>query len=218
MPEDTNVFGAVGDTEIEGEAQTTSPVENKPEGQEGQAQDLNIPFHQHPRWKEIYEKASRVENLEKELANLRTQVGQTRPENKEWEPKTWPEVIQKAKEEVLSQLQQAQQAEQGRITAEDQALSNALVQLKDQVGEFDEQKLLQFCYAHKIGDIAVGYELMKKIDTAEKTGEKHALRKKAAPIGSSAKTEGGAKQSTPYQSLHKRSLEDIVSDAAGRIS
>ncbi len=215
MP-DEGLFGELGSTEVEGEAQTASPAEEKPKGQEGQTQDQDLPFHQHPRWKEIYEKASRVENLEKELAGLKTKVGQTNPQ-KEWEPKTWQEVIQKAKEETFSQLQQYQQEEQTRIQTEDKALADNLVQLKDQVGEFDEQKLLNFCYQHRIGDVFVGYELMKKIDAAEKTGEKQALRKKAAPIGSSAKTEG-TKQSTPYQALKKRTLDDIVSDAADRLS
>lgn len=219
MPDkDTNLFGEVGDADIgEVSDRTVSPAGEQATDQKGQTSDENVPFHQHPRWKEVYEKAQRVENLERELANLKTQVGQ-KPQGEEWQPKTWQEVIQKAKEETFSQLQQYQEAEQTRITAEDKALADALVQLKDQVGEFDEQKLLQFCYSHRIGDIFVGYELMKKIEGAEKTGEKHALRKKVAPIGSSAKTEGGVKQTTPYQSLRNKSLDDIVSEAVERIS
>ncbi len=222
MPDD-KVFGDVGQTDIgeveidKGSDQTAPPAEKTATSQEGQSQDQNIPFHQHPRWKEVYEKAQRVENLEKELANLRTQVGQTKPQG-EWEPKTWPEVIQKAKEEVFSQLNQSQQMDQSRMAAEDKALADSLFTLKERVGDIDEQKLLTFCYKHKIGDVDVGYDLMKKIEAAEKTGEKQALRKKMAPIGSSAKTEGGAKQTGSYQNLKRRTLDDIVSDAAERIS
>lgn len=221
MPED-NLFGELGDTETGVEVTPPeSQAGKETSSQDGQNPDENLPFHEHPRWKEIYGKAQKVDVLEKELANLKNQVGQPqgKPQGQtEWQPKTWDEVIAKSVEATFARFQEQQQQIEVANKEADTALESALTGLRGRVGNFDEQKLLNFCLQHQISNVDVGYDLMKKIDLAEKAGEKQALRKKIAPIGSSTKTEGGMKQTTPYKALRNRSLDDIVSDAAEKFS
>src|SRR3990167_6409129 len=221
MPDD-NLFGELGDTETGVEVTPPeTPAGKDASGQDGQNPDDNLPFHEHPRWKEVYGKAQMVDSLKQELENLKKQVGQpqSKPQGQEeWQPKTWNEVIQKSVEATFARAQEQQRQIEAANREADTALETALTGLRGRVGNFDEQKLLNFCLQHQIGDINTGYELMKKIDLAEKAGEKQALRKKIAPIGSSTKTEGGMKQTTPYKTLRNRSLDDIVADAAERFS
>jgi polyhydroxyalkanoate synthesis regulator phasin len=221
MP-DENLFGVLGGTETGAEVappETSTGKETSTQGD--QIPDEKLPFHEHPRWKEVYGKAQRVDTLEQELENLKNQLTQfqgPQAKQEEWQPKTWDEVIQKSVEATFARFQEQQQQVEAANRQADVALDAALNELKAKVGDFDEQKLLTFCLQHQISDVNVGYGLLKKVELAEKAGEKQALRKKVAPIGSSSKTEGGGKQTIPYKVLKTRTLDDIVTEAAERFS
>jgi len=215
---DDSILGEVGKTDI-GDVQSETPAEKTSEvAPEQTTETPQVPFSEHPRWKEVYSKAQKVDALEKQLADLQSKVNQ--PAQEEWQPKTWSEVRQKSVEEavkrVFSELQRQQEAQSSQQQQEDQALEEALGTLKAEKGEFDQKKLLETAWKYKQGDLSLAYDIMQLESDAEKRGEKQALRKTVAPIGSSKKTEGGAKATTPYN--RRRTLDDIVADAAERIS
>ena len=224
MLDDEKVFGEVGNTDIGEVVPTDAPAEKVPKAAPEQGdQDLDsVPFHQHPRWKEVYSKAQRVDALEKQLADLTTRVGQPKPQEDEWQPKTWREVQQKIEQAAVQRVydEMNRQREQSTVQQqnEDRALDEAISSLKAEKGEFDQKKLLETAWKYQVGDLSKAYEIMQMEGEAEKRGEKQALRKKVAPIGSSKKTEGGAKAQMPYKAFKRRSLDDIVADAAERIS
>ncbi|KKR00121.1 MAG: hypothetical protein UT24_C0016G0010 [Candidatus Woesebacteria bacterium GW2011_GWB1_39_12] len=218
MLDDTG-FGEIGKTEVGDVEISESPAEKTPEtAPEQGSQDENVPFHEHPRWKEVYSKAQRVDELERQLKDLSIRVGTQPTPKEEWQPKTWGEVQQKIKEDLIADLQRQQEQSTAQQRQEDQALDSALSQLKTEKGEFDEKRLLNTAVKYGLGDINKAWEIMQLEVDAEKRGEKQALRKRVAPIGSSKKTEGGAKATTPYKSFKRRTLDDIVADAAEKIS
>lgn len=219
MIDDTG-FGEVGKTEVGDVEISESPAEKTPEtAPEQGSQDVdNVPFHEHPRWKEVYSKAQRVDDLERQLRDLSTRVGQQPTPKEEWQPKTWGEVQQKIQENLMNELKRQQEQTVSQQQAEDLALNSALTQLKAEKGEFDEKRLLQTAVKYGLGDINKAWEIMQLEVDAEKRGEKQALRKRVAPIGSSKKTEGGAKATMPYKSFKRTTLDDIVTDAAEKIS
>ena len=218
--EDDKTFGDVGKTEVgdvslpEPPAEKTSPI--APE--QGSEELDNVPFHQHPRWKEVYSKAQRVDALEKQLADLSQRVNQPKSQEEEWQPKTWKEVQQKIQENLMSELRQQQEQSVSQQQAEDKALGEAISTLKAEKGEFDEKKLLEVAWKYQIPDLSKAYDILQMQSAAEQKGEKTALRKRIAPIGSSKKTEGGTKAQQPYNKFKRRTLDDIVNDAAERIS
>ena len=222
MPDDAN-FGDLGGTEIDA-PESSAPPAVKGEDQEVQAEpDNNIPFHEHPRWKEVYGQAQLVPQLKKELEELRSQFKQGPPpqtdgQPTQWTPKTWDEVLQRAVMAMESRIAQAQEQQSVQVQEEDRQLESALTSLRTEKGEFDERKLLETAYKYGISDLGKAYEIMQMSGEAEKRGEKMALKKtKASTIGSSKKTEGGAKQQTPYKALQSTSLDEIVADAAEAI-
>lgn len=219
---DDTILGDIGKTEI-GDVQTETPAEKTSEEtpEQGTPSNTNVPFNEHPRWKEVYSKAQKVDLLEKELAELKTKVNQPTQVD-EWQPKTWSEVKQKIQEEtmksIFEQMQHQQEAQTAQQKQEDQALDEALESLKAEKGEFDQKRLLETAWKYQVSDLSKAYEIMQLEGNAEKRGEKQALRKQVAPIGSSKKTEGGAKATMPYSSFKRRSLDDIVASAAEKIS
>lgn len=222
---DDNILGDIGKTEV-GDVNLPEPPADKTSEitPEQGSQDLdNVPFHEHPRWKEVYSKAQRVDELERRLTDLTARLSQAQPAPEdEWQPKTWSEVKQKilqdAVNQVFTELRTQQETVSSQTQQEDRALDEALVSLKAEKGDFDQKRLLETAWKYQVGDLSKAYEIMQLEGEAEKRGEKQALRKKAAPIGSSKKTEGGAKATTPYKVMKRRSLDDIVADAAERIS
>jgi len=215
---DDSILGEVGKTDI-GDVQSETPAEKTSEvAPEQTTETKEVPFNEHPRWKEVYGKAQKVDVLERELAELKSRVNQ--PAQEEWQPKTWSEVKQRIQEEtmrsVFEQMQRQQESQTSQQRAEDQALEESLGTLKAEKGEFDQKKLLETAWKYQVSDLSKAYDIMQMESEAEKRGEKQALRKTVAPIGSSKKTEGGAKATKPYD--RRRTLDDIVADAAERIS
>lgn len=216
---DENILGEVGKTDI-GDVQSETPADKTSEvSSEQSTETKEVPFNEHPRWKEVYTKAQKVDTLERELADLRSKV--TQPQNQEeWQPKTWSEVKQKIQEETIRSVFEQMHQQQEQLTSqqqqEDQQLDEALSSFKAEHPDVDQKKLLETAWNYQISDLSKAYQIMQLEGNAEKRGEKQALRKTVAPIGSSKKTEGGAKVTMPYN--RRRTLDDIVADAAERIS
>ena len=218
--EDDKTFGDIGKTEVEDVNLPETPAEKTtPVAPEQGSEELdNVPFHQHPRWKEVYSKAQRVDALEKQLAELSQKVAQPKSKEEEWQPKTWSEVQQKIQENLMKELNRQQEQTVSQQAAEDKALGEAISTLKAEKGEFDEKKLLEVAWKYQISDLSKAHDILTMETAAEQRGEKQALRKRIAPIGSSKKTEGGTKAQQPYNKFKRRTLDDIVNDAAERIS
>ena len=219
MPDE--IFGDLGGTEVDAPESTATPAE-KGEGQEIQAEpDNNLPFHEHPRWKEVYGQAQLVPQLKKELDELRLKLTQGPPQQVEgqptqWTPKTWEEVLQRAVQAMESRIAQAQEQQSVQVQEEDRQLESALTSLRTEKGEFDEQKLLETAYKYGISDLGKAYEIMQMSGEAEKRGEKMALKKtKASTIGSSKKTEGGSRQQGQFRA--GRTLDDAYAEAVEKI-
>ena len=97
---DDTVFGEVGQTEVGDVTPVASPAEETPATtpEQSSPQETNVPFNQHPRCKEVYEKSRKVDTLEQQLQQLQQQMSQGKQGEQNWQPKTWEEVLQKAAE------------------------------------------------------------------------------------------------------------------------
>lgn len=219
---DDSILGEVGKTDI-GDVQSETPAEKTSEvAPEQSTETKEVPFNEHPRWKEVYSKAQKVDQLEKQLADLQGKVSQVQPQAEDWQPKTWSEVKQKIQEETIRSVFEQMHQQQEQVTSqqqqEDQQLDEALSSFKAEHPDVDQKKLLETAWNYQVSDLSKAYQIMQMEGNAERRGEKLAMKKKIAPIGSSKKTEGGAKVTTPYSQFRKRTLDDIVADAAERIS
>ena len=221
---DDTVFGEVGQTEVGDVTPVASPAEETPATtpEQRSPQETNVPFNQHPRWKEVYEKSRKVDTLEQQLQQLQQQMSQGKQGEQNWQPKTWEEVLQKAAELGEQRVFERAQRQQEELTQqeqqEDTALEEAWLNFKSQHPEVDQRKLYETAQKYGVGDLDKAFEIMQMVGEAEKRGEKQALKKTIAPIGSSKKTQGGAKSQTPYKAFKGRTLDDIVADAAEQIS
>lgn len=132
---------------------------------EADKQDDNVPFHQHPRWKEVYQKAKKVDELEARLAELsERKVESPRQESSSVsvKPKWFTDVYGAENEEAWRDYRQSQdqllsqaesravdrirreQKEEGeKLTKANDYIKQSVEALREEGHQFDENKLMK---------------------------------------------------------------------------
>lgn len=177
------------------------------DSQESKESDEDKPFHKHPRWREVYAKAQKVDELERRLQELAE-----KPEPKPQEPpvsyapkwfrdaygdnqeawadyqKTQEQTIQKAvaeaQQRTLSKIEEQKKAEQEAVAKADAWIQGELDALKDEGAKFDQNKLLKIVSDYRpvdvngLWNIRKAYEIYQIMD--RKDAEKTGAKKRLA--------------------------------------
>jgi len=184
--------------------------------QKGDNTSEELPFHKHPRFKEIIEarkeaerkvekaeseKSALIERLDKIEKNLpgSQQIPEWFVEGFGESPELWnkfnaynEQTRGQLKEEILNEINSK---EQGKVQREEESrgfVRNEIQRLKDEGNAFDENKLKKIMLEYQVLDFDKGLELYKKLDT-DNTSAKKTI---ASNTRSSGKSEGDAKVKT----------------------
>lgn len=153
-PESSTESNQVEQEEESSEESSPSASEAKP--------DENLPFHKHPRWKEVYSKAQKVDELEKELKAIREEKKSVQQPTSTPKPKWFTDIyghdneeawkdyqstrlqdIKEAEDRAFNRLKAEQQAEAERTAKANDYVEQSLAALADEGHKFDRNKLLK---------------------------------------------------------------------------
>jgi hypothetical protein len=153
------------DEESDSPTDTKTEETDKPsQGGDNSPDDANLPFHKHPRWKQMYEKASKVEGLESQLSEMKStleklQSGKIDANSQEAVPEWFVELygenpkaykIMKEKmlgglkNEIFAELDKRREAESSATAESEKYVKSALSAMKDDGIEFEENELMKF--------------------------------------------------------------------------
>lgn len=220
-------FGTAGEPE---QTEKETPAESSPEtNQEGTEEsstsesakdaddktDDNVPFHQHPRWKEVYNKAKKVEELEAKIAELSaSRQTERQPDTITTVPKpkwftdlygdndtawqdyqqTQQQMVQQAEVRAVERIKAEQQAEVAKATKAQQYVKDAVQMLKDEGNDFDENKLMKIMSEYRpVDESGANWDFKRGLEIynlLEKRPSAEAKKKVAASTMKS-KSEGG---------------------------
>lgn len=199
--------------------------------EKGEEEDENVPFHEHPRWKEVYGEKKRLEkkvdSLKSKLENL-TSREEEEAEKKglEWFIKKKADSWDDVEEYLLDRVQEREQQQKREVIQRRKRIES---QIKDEVDELrmegliktdDEvEELLRFATENQIsGHLRNAYKLQQQLKKAKKEGEKQGKQKvKRSKIQSSRKDGKRSKPPTDYEKdIKGRSLTSIVEAAKSK--
>lgn len=144
-------------------AEESSTSEDSGSSEESK-QDDNVPFHQHPRWKEVYNKAKKVDELEAKLAELSAtkttaqQETQTTSAKPKWftdvygadNEAAWADykqsqdaLLSQAEARAVERIKAEQRAESESVTKANEYIKQSVEALREEGHQFDENKLMK---------------------------------------------------------------------------
>lgn len=246
--------GSPAFTEGEKETPTSSPEETKPETESPSAQgdekaeesstntvsEENMPFHEHPRWKEVYGQAKLVPELQEKLSDLeayKQQVeerftklsGNQNPSAPEWiqegfgdNPALQGKFSQYEKDledrivqRVYSEQEKARsQAEKAQSSAQE-FVNRSMQELEDEGLKFDRNELLKVAVEYRPSDDSGNIDLRKAYRileaTKEDTSERSKARKEiAAGTTAKSKAESAPRDYVTSNDLRNKSWSRLI--------
>lgn len=146
------------------------PVEadKPPQDGDNSPDDKNVPFHKHPRWKAMFEKASKVEGLEQQLSEMRgtiekLQGGQISATSNERPPEWFVKLYgdnkdaykimkeemfgsfkKELKQEFFDELKKQRSDEENATKEGEKYVKSELQAMRDDGLEFEENELMKF--------------------------------------------------------------------------
>lgn len=228
---DTSTDTDVDETNVSDEDSSTSEDSNEDQSDTDQSEEdkpsqkgdntsdeKDVPFHEHPRFKEIIKarqeaeaKAQAAENANLALTKRLDGIEQSLPKGEEipsWftdgfgdNPELWSkfnsynqETRGQLKAEIIEEMKGEEQAKVQKEEEGKQFVREEIQRLKDDGNDFDENKLKKVMVDYQVLDFDKGLELYKVL---EKEGDNSAARKKiASSTQPSGKSEGESKVKT----------------------
>lgn len=204
-------------TDGEQEEETTEPVEEQSED--------NLPFHKHPRWKELHEDNKLLKETVNQL-NERLSTFNTVPEPTEEAPQWFvnaygddPDLykqykqaeeqrIADLKQQVIEEIRQEQTSQATQISEYEQKIESDIQALKDKGYDFDENAVKKIVLDNELFDIEgnlnfkAGYEIYKS-----QRGSKNNLKQEAKKQIASKTSPSGGSAEAPQKEY--RTAEDV---------
>jgi hypothetical protein len=188
--------------------------EAEKEAEDTEAEEKPVPFHKHPRWRQMQGKMSQLE-ADKEELRIRLEERTRQPQPAQPEPipawfsglygdnaKAWQNFQamretdrQRVKKEIYTELSKAEKQmtaqEQARVKEHSTWLDNEIEALKAEGKKFDQNELFDAALRHRPTDdegnisLAQAYEILQLEKAASKDTSKIKARKKVAEATSS---------------------------------
>lgn len=155
--------------------------------------DKDIPFHEHPRWKEVMKERKELRKSEKQWEKEKQELNdkisklETKPlsddELNNMTPKEIQEYTKKQFEKDMKLKQELSNKEQVEA---DKYISETLSDLKDAWHEFEENKLLSLAEKYTEGDLEKAFDLYQQLENSKEKAvdenKKMSAKKKAAEM------------------------------------
>lgn len=164
--------------------------------------EKNVPFHKHPRWKELQKELKAKEKEIEELKSFKGEVNEkfSKMETKEKVPKWFSELYgenqeaweaysehnaterKKMKQEILDEINQEKSKENERVSKWNNWVSDEIQKLKDEGLKFDKNKLMKIAVDYKPTDEEGNIDFKKAYEILQFTEKKtdNASKKKIA--------------------------------------
>lgn len=205
--------------DAEQEKSSDSKPLNASEGEKTQEQE-NIPFHEHPRFKELIEEKN---SLKASLDEMKEQFTNSR--HKQEEDEEIPDVISNPKEflnytfkkfkETSERETSAAQAEEAK---EIQKIEGQLLKLREGGAQFEREKFLEFIGEYEIEDIDKAYKLYSKFNDSNSDAEQKKVDEKFKSIPKKKAQDIDTKQRAKLDVLRRKSFSDVIADEVAKLN
>lgn len=192
--------------------------------------DDNVPFHQHPRWKEVYQKAKKVDELEAQLTELRTQKAAPQPTQETSAKPKWftdvygadneaawqdynqyqSRIVSEAESRAVERIKAEQKAEQEQFAKSNAFIENEVQRLKESGHSFDKNKLMKVISDYRpidstgtMWDFDKAIEIYNLIDKKPSAEAKKRVAAQTTAKGSTETDEQEVKVYTPSKLREK---------------
>ncbi len=131
----------------------------------------------------------------------------------DWQPQSYAEIVQKAKDEMKADLVREQQQAQEKMTAIETAVGDQLTAVKTVDPTVNENALFQHALKYKFSDLRVAHQNMKDMSEMAKAVQQKTVRdvtKRSDPVSVTPGATGGKPNPGSFSSAteYLRSLKD----------